>query len=246
MLPRDVTSDSQSPFFLITERLTVLAGGREVLVTPTQFRLLAVFLGEPGRTFGRAELIERAFAGRVMARTVDVHIKDLRRRLGPYDNRIETVRGGGYRYQPDRSPRPEDTPMAENLPAAKRVLFVCVENANRSQMAEAFAHLHGGGRVEAYSAGSRPSGQVNPRAVEAMRELGYDLTRHSSKGLAEFARVDFDVVVSMGCGDEGCPLVRAGRHEEWAIPDPKELPPEQFRAVRDLIEARVKELLAKL
>jgi protein-tyrosine-phosphatase len=130
--------------------------------------------------------------------------------------------------------------------APRRVLFVCVENSNRSQMAEAFARIHGGAAVEAHSAGSRPSGVVNPRAVEAMRELGYDLTAHRSKGLAELAGREFDVVVGMGCGDEGCPLVKAGRHEEWAVPDPKAMPPEQFREVRDLIERKVKELLASL
>ena len=128
----------------------------------------------------------------------------------------------------------------------KRVLFVCVENSNRSQMAEAFARMHGAGQVEAYSAGSRPSGRVNPRAVAFMKEVGYDLTRHHSKALAELPEGEFEVVVGMGCGDEGCPLVKAQRHEEWDIPDPKELPPEQYRRVRDLIERRVKELLARL
>ena len=127
----------------------------------------------------------------------------------------------------------------------KRVLFVCVENANRSQMAEAFAHIHGGGRVEAFSAGSRPAGRINPRAVEAMREVGYDLTRHRSRSLAEIPDGEYDVAVTMGCGDE-CPLVRARRREDWGIPDPKEMPPEQFRAVRDLIEQKVKALLAGL
>jgi arsenate reductase len=127
----------------------------------------------------------------------------------------------------------------------RRVLFVCVENSNRSQMAEAFARLHGGGRVEAFSAGSRPSGRINPRAVEFMREVGCDLTRHLSKGLTEVP-FEVDVVIGMGCGDEGCPLVRAVRREEWSIPDPKDLPPEQYRAVRDLIESKVKELLATL
>jgi protein-tyrosine-phosphatase len=128
----------------------------------------------------------------------------------------------------------------------KRVLFVCVESANRSQMAEAFARIHGGDRIEAYSAGSRPSGKVNPRAVEFMKEVGYDLTTHQSKALADLPAGEFDVVVGMGCGDEGCPLVRAKRHEEWAIPDPKDLPADEYRAVRDLIERRVKELLASL
>jgi protein-tyrosine-phosphatase len=137
--------------------------------------------------------------------------------------------------------------MSEPAPARRPcVLFVCVENSNRSQMAEAFARLHGAGRVEAHSAGSRPSGRVNPRAVEFMKEVGYDLTTHQSKGLAAFGDEEFDVVVGMGCGDEGCPLVRARRHEEWGIPDPKHLPPEQFRAVRDLIEANVKDLLTRL
>jgi protein-tyrosine-phosphatase len=122
----------------------------------------------------------------------------------------------------------------------KRVLFVCVENSNRSQMAEAFARIHGG--VEAYSAGSRPSGRVNPRAIEYMKEVGYDLTTHTSKALPDG---EFDVVVGMGCGD-ACPMVKAKRREEWNIPDPKEMPPEQYRAVRDQIEAKVKELLAGL
>jgi protein-tyrosine-phosphatase len=129
--------------------------------------------------------------------------------------------------------------------ATKRILFVCVENSNRSQMAEAFARLHGGGEVEAASAGSRPSGKVNPRAVEFMREIGYDLTTHSSKSLESFNGREIDVAVTMGCGDE-CPLVRARRREEWQIPDPKEMAPEQYREVRDLIERRVKDLLASL
>jgi protein-tyrosine-phosphatase len=127
-----------------------------------------------------------------------------------------------------------------------RILFVCVENSNRSQMAEAFARMHGGGRVEAYSAGSRPSGRVNPRAVEAMRELDYDLSRHASKGLADLPPGVFDVVVGMGCGDEGCAFVPARRRENWDIPDPKEMPPERFREVRDLIAEKVRALLAEL
>ena len=126
-----------------------------------------------------------------------------------------------------------------------RILFVCVENSNRSQMAEAFARLHGAGRVEAFSAGSRPSGRINPKAIEAMKEREYDLTTHRSKGLDDFNGQEFDAAVTMGCGDE-CPLVRAKRREDWQIPDPKELPPERFREVRDLIERRVIELLESL
>jgi len=127
----------------------------------------------------------------------------------------------------------------------KTVLFVCVENSNRSQMAEAFARMHGGDRVQAASAGSRPSGRINPKAIEAMRELGYDLTGHSSKGLEDFNGADVDVAVTMGCGDE-CPRVRAGRREDWQIPDPREMSPEEFRGVRDLIGKKVLELLASL
>ena len=127
----------------------------------------------------------------------------------------------------------------------KRVLFVCVENSNRSQMAEAFARIQGSGQVEAFSAGSRPSGKINPRAVEAMREVGYDLTTHDSKSLDQFNGRPIDVAVTMGCGD-ACPLVPAARREEWNIPDPREMPPGEFRQVRDLIERKVKELLGSL
>ena len=127
----------------------------------------------------------------------------------------------------------------------KRVLFVCVENSNRSQMAKAFARIHGAGRAEGFSAGSRPSGKINPRAVEAMREVGYDLTIHDSKSLDQFNGRPIDVAVTMGCGD-ACPLVPAARREEWNIPDPREMPPGEFRQVRDLIERKVKELLASL
>jgi len=125
------------------------------------------------------------------------------------------------------------------------VLFVCVENSNRSQMAEAFARIHGGDRIEAASAGSRPSGKVNPRAVEFMKELGYDLTVHQSKSLADFNGKKVAVAVTMGCGDE-CPLVLADRREDWQIPDPKELPADEYRTIRDHIESKVKALLAEL
>lgn len=127
----------------------------------------------------------------------------------------------------------------------KHVLFVCVENSNRSQMAEAFARIHGGDQVEAHSAGSRPSGKINPRAVQFMGEVGYDLTTHSSKSLDQFNGQQIDVAVTMGCGD-ACPLVRAQRREEWNIPDPKEMLPEQYREVRDLIEQKVRKLLEEL
>ena len=122
-----------------------------------------------------------------------------------------------------------------------KLLFVCVENACRSQIAEAFARMAG---AEAYSAGSRPSGRVHPKAIESMQEVGYDLNAHRSKPSAELPDVEFDVAVTMGCGD-ACPSVRARRQEDWEIPDPKEMAPEQFRAVRDEIRRRVGELVEK-
>ncbi len=127
----------------------------------------------------------------------------------------------------------------------KRVLFVCVENANRSQMAEAFARILSGKSVETYSAGSHPSGKVNPKAVEAMRELGYDLSVHGSKSLDELPDVAFDFVATMGCGD-ACPMVRAKQRADWSIPDPKNLPPDEFRVVRDLIQEKVRVTLDEL
>jgi protein-tyrosine-phosphatase len=126
----------------------------------------------------------------------------------------------------------------------KRVLFVCVENSNRSQMAEAFAHIHGGDSVEALSAGSRPSGVINPKAVRFMGELDYDLSTHASKSLDDIDG-EFDAVVTMGCGD-ACPWVPAKRREDWALPDPRDMDDAGYRAVRDEISSRVKTLLASL
>ena len=127
----------------------------------------------------------------------------------------------------------------------KRVLFVCIENSCRSQMAEVFALMHGNGEIEAYSAGSSPSGQVHPKAIQSMRELGYDLSQHQSKSISEIPKVEYDLVVSMGCGDE-CPFVPAQRREEWEIPDPKSMPIEEFHDVRDRIETEVKKLMVSL
>lgn len=128
----------------------------------------------------------------------------------------------------------------------KKLLFVCIENSNRSQMSEAFAHIYGGDNVEAYSSGSRPSGVVNPKAIAAMKELGYDLTKHQSKSLDEVkAYAPFDAVVTMGCGD-ACPWMPAKRFIDWQIPDPKHMEPAEFNKVRDYIGEQVKGLLAEL
>ena len=125
----------------------------------------------------------------------------------------------------------------------KKILFVCIENSNRSQMSQAFAKMLGGETVEAYSAGSRPSGKINPKAVAAMKEIGYDLSSHSSKSLDEVKQfAPFDVVVTMGCGD-ACPWMPAKQFVDWDIPDPKEMNEEDFRKVRNLIGEKVKHLL---
>ena len=124
----------------------------------------------------------------------------------------------------------------------KNILFVCIENSNRSQMAQAFAIIHGDNKVNAYSAGSRPLGKINAKAIAAMHELGYDLTTHDSKSLDEIADVEYEYAVTMGCGD-ACPLVRAKHRLDWNIPDPREMNEADFRAVRDLIEEKVKSLL---
>lgn len=124
----------------------------------------------------------------------------------------------------------------------KNILFVCIENSNRSQMAQAFAIIHGYEKVNAYSAGSRPSGKINPKAIEAMRELGYDLSTHDSKSLDQIPDVEYEYAITMGCGDE-CPFVKAKHRLDWNIPDPREMNEADFRAVRDLIEQKVTSLL---
>jgi arsenate reductase (thioredoxin) len=134
-------------------------------------------------------------------------------------------------------------PVTDREP--KRVLFVCIENSCRSQIAEAFARVHGQAIIEPYSAGSQPSGHVNPTAIESLTEIGYDLSTHRSKSLAEIPQDEYDIVVTMGCGD-ACPMVRGKIREDWNIPDPKSMPLQEFKVVRDLIEKRVKELVKKL
>jgi protein-tyrosine-phosphatase len=126
-----------------------------------------------------------------------------------------------------------------------RLLFVCVENACRSQMAEAFAKRLGAGRVVAHSAGSRPADSVNPRAVAFMAERGYALNAHAPKPLSAFGGHAFEVIVTMGCGD-ACPWLPAVRRVDWELPDPKKLSDDEFRAVRDEIERRVRWLLSEL
>ena len=137
----------------------------------------------------------------------------------------------------------------------KHILFVCVENSCRSQIAQAFANIHGKGLgenedngkegVQAHSSGSHPSGVVNPKAIQSMRELDYDLSQHQSKSLDEIPAIEYEYAITMGCGDE-CPLVNAKNRCDWSIPDPKHMNLSDFNKVRDLIERNVIALLHSL
>lgn len=129
--------------------------------------------------------------------------------------------------------------MSHPIPA---VLFVCVENSGRSQMAEGFARSLGGARIEAHSAGSRPSGVVNPRVIAAMKERGIDLGDRRSKGLNDLPSRTWDWIVTMGCGD-ACPFLPARHRIDWDLPDPKHLDDAGLHAVRDRIESLVSDLV---
>ena len=124
----------------------------------------------------------------------------------------------------------------------KKILFVCVENARRSQMAQGFAEAIGKGKLEVYSAGSRPSSSVDPLVIEVMKEKGIDLTAKRPKGLNDLPPIEMDFLVTMGC-EETCPAVPSRKIIAWEIPDPKGKPIEVFRSVRDTIENKVRVLL---
>jgi protein-tyrosine-phosphatase len=129
----------------------------------------------------------------------------------------------------------------------KRILFVCVENAGRSQMAEGFAKHHGGGRAEFTSAGTMPSEEVNPAVVEVMREKGIDLSRNKPKLLTPQMAKDADLIIVMGCGAEGfCPVPLLNKVVDWELEDPKGKPVKRVREIRDEIEKRVKTLISEI
>ena len=131
------------------------------------------------------------------------------------------------------------------MSAAIRILFVCSENSCRSQMAEGFARAARIGGIEPSSAGSRPAGRVDPRAIRLMAERGIDLSAHASRGLADLEPGSvWDYVVTMGCGDE-CPFLPARAHRDWDLPDPKAMDDDGFREIRDRIEEHVRSLIAE-
>jgi protein-tyrosine-phosphatase len=127
-----------------------------------------------------------------------------------------------------------------------RVLFACVGNSARSQMAQGFARTLGGARVDARSGGSKPLGHVLPEAIAVMREKGIDLSRSKSQGFDEgWIRAECDLVVTMGCGDDACPAFAGKPIVDWELDDPKGKPLAEFRKVRDEVERRVQALLAE-
>ncbi|WP_225437566.1 arsenate reductase ArsC [Arthrobacter sedimenti] len=130
-------------------------------------------------------------------------------------------------------------------PKRPSVLFVCVHNAGRSQMAAAYLNHLSAGRIEVLSAGSQPAGQVNPAAVEAMAEEGIDITAETPKILTSEAVQASDVVVTMGCGDE-CPYFPGKRYEDWVLEDPAGKGVESVRPIRDEIKGRVRQLIGEL
>jgi len=127
----------------------------------------------------------------------------------------------------------------------KRVLFVCVENSCRSQMADGFAKVLGKGKIESYSAGSMPSGKVDPDAIEAMQKIGIDISAAKSKGFNDLTVKDFDYVIAMGCKDT-CPFVSAKEHIDWQIEDPKGKGEYFFYKTRDLIKEKVEQLIKEV
>ena len=125
------------------------------------------------------------------------------------------------------------------------VLFVCVHNAGRSQMAAALLDHHAEGRVVVRSAGSEPADRVNPAVVEVMNEIGLDVSREFPKKLLTEDVAASDVVITMGCGD-ACPIFPGKRYEDWALVDPAGKGPDEVRKIRDEIDERVQRLLAEL
>ena len=136
----------------------------------------------------------------------------------------------------------------------KKVIFVCIHNSGRSQMAEAFAQKLGEGRIIAESAGTAPGGTLNPQAVAAMEEIGYDMSSHYPKVMTPEMVESADKVITMGCGvnlddiDHGgavCPAVFV-KSEDWGLEDPKGQPIDKVREIRDLIKARVEKLIEEM
>jgi protein-tyrosine-phosphatase len=133
----------------------------------------------------------------------------------------------------------------EEMREKRKIVFVCVENARRSQMAQGFAERLGDGKIDAHSAGSRPSSEIDPLVIEVMNEKGIDLSARRPKGLNDLPPLQMDYLITMGC-EEACPAILAKKVIEWEIPDPKGKSLDTFRKIRDMIEERVRALLKEI
>ena len=134
---------------------------------------------------------------------------------------------------------------ADSSGEAPEVLFVCVHNAGRSQMAAALLERRGGGRVRVFSAGSEPADQLHPAVVEAMKDVGIDLAGEHPKRLEDRMVKEADVVITMGCGD-ACPIYPGKRYQDWELDDPSGKDLDAVRGIRDEIAARIDSLIAEI
>ncbi|MEO8743969.1 MAG: winged helix-turn-helix domain-containing protein [Candidatus Dormiibacterota bacterium] len=208
--------------------------GREVELKPREFDLLRVFVENRGVALSRDRILAGAWGSRFVGepKTVDVHVAWLRPKLERSGLRVTTLRGVGYRLDVLEDRRPH-------------VLFVCVQNAGRSQMAAALFNRHAQGLALADSAGTRPAARVHPEVVKAMRELGVDLGSARPQLMTPEIAAGAVRVVTMGCGEGECPVVNVPT-EDWRLPDPAGQPVEVVRLIRDEIDHRVRSLLASL
>jgi len=206
--------------------------GREIQLAPREFDLLQVLLMNRGVVLSRDRILAAAWGTRFVGepKTVDVHIAWLRPKLEGSQLRITTLRGIGYRLDV----------LEESKP---RVLFVCVQNAGRSQMAAAFLNRLSDGRALGESAGTRPAPSVHPEVVAVMLEVGIDLSDVRPRALTPELGASATRVITMGCAEEDCPVF-AVPVEDWLLPDPAGLPISAVREIRDEIERRVRGLLS--
>jgi len=207
--------------------------GRELQMTPREFDLLRVLVENKGLVLSRDRILAGAWGPRFVGepKTVDVHMAWLRPKLDGSGIRVTTLRGVGYRLDVLDDKRP-------------RVVFACVHNAGRSQMAAALFNRHSRGRIWAESAGTQPATHVHPEVIEVMREIGIDLTGAKPRLLTTELAAGAIRVVTMGCAEE-CPVVSAPM-EDWGLQDPAGQSIDAVRAIRDDIDRRVRSLLSNL
>lgn|GEM_PF-325758 len=212
---------------------SVQVEGRELQMTPREFELLRVLIENKGLVLSRDRILAGAWGSRFVGepKTVDVHVAWLRSKLDGSGIRVTTLRGVGYRLDVLDDRR-------------RRVVFACVHNAGRSQMAAALFNRHAQGRAWAESAGTQPATHVHGEVVEVMREIGIDLGEAKPRLLTAELAAGAVRVITMGCAEE-CPVVSAPM-EDWGLPDPAGRPLDEVRGIRDDIDRRVRELVLTL